>query len=207
MLRLLFFALIVRPLVLIGLGLNVRRRELLPKKGPAILVANHASHLDALVLMSLYPLSALPKLRPVAAADYFLRNKLVGWFSLNVIGILPLSRRPKVSEGDPLAEVGGFLSQGGMAVLFPEGTRSLSGEMAELKTGVAHLSRRHPDVPVVPIYVRGLNMALPKGEALFVPFFCDLFVGEPVTWTGDKETFMKQLGDRLYALEAEGRRD
>ena len=207
MLRLLFFALMVRPLVLIGLGLNVRRRELLPKAGPAILVANHASHLDALVLMSLYPLSALPKLRPVAAADYFLRNKLVGWFSLNVIGILPLSRRPKVSEGDPLAEVGEFLSQGGMAVLFPEGTRSLSGEMAELKTGVAHLSRRHPDVPVVPIYVRGLNMALPKGEALFVPFFCDLFVGESVTWTGDKESFMTQLGDRLHALEAEGRRD
>ncbi|MFN7967369.1 MAG: lysophospholipid acyltransferase family protein [Acidobacteriota bacterium] len=207
MLRLMFFALIVRPLVLIGLGLNVRRRELLPNRGPAILVANHASHLDALVLMSLYPLSSLPKLRPVAAADYFLRNRLVAWFSLNVIGIIPLSRRPKVSEGDPLAEVGEFLSQGGMAVLFPEGTRSLTGEMGELKTGVAHLARRHPAVPVVPIYVRGLNMALPKGEALFVPFFCDLFVGQPVTWTGDKESFMTELGERLHALEDEGRRD
>lgn len=203
MLRWLFFALLVRPLVLILLGLNVRRRALLPATGPAVLVANHASHLDALVLISLYPLAQLPRLRPVAAADYFLRNRWIAWCSTRLIGILPISRRPKVSEGDPLEAIDRFLAEQGIVVLFPEGTRTLSGELGELRSGVAHLSRRHPDVPIVPIYVRGLNIALPKGEALFVPFFCDLFVGEALRWSGEKTQFMEQLEAALRGLEQE----
>ena len=54
----LFFALVVKPLVLIVLGINLKGREKLPLKGPAIIAANHNSHLDALVLMSLYPLAS-----------------------------------------------------------------------------------------------------------------------------------------------------
>ncbi|MEQ9067352.1 MAG: 1-acyl-sn-glycerol-3-phosphate acyltransferase, partial [Gimesia chilikensis] len=56
-LKILFFALIVRPIVIIILGLNLRGKQNLPVEGPSIVVANHNSHLDALVLMSLYPLS------------------------------------------------------------------------------------------------------------------------------------------------------
>ena len=67
-----FHAGFVRPMLKI-LGVRVRRRALVPP-GPCLVVANHNSHLDAAVLMSLFPLRRLPHVHPVAAADYFGKN-------------------------------------------------------------------------------------------------------------------------------------
>lgn len=203
-LRFIFFGVLARFVALFVLGLNVRHRERLPLRGPAILVANHNSHLDTIVLMTLFPLRALPQLRPVAAMDYFLRNKLLAWFSTRVIGILPMSRRPVPSAGDPLAETSAFLAGGGIVILFPEGTRGANETLAEFKSGIAHLARRHPEVPIVPVFLHGLGKALPKGDPLLVPFFCDIFVGESLCWTGDKQEFMANLSERMRGLAAEG---
>jgi 1-acyl-sn-glycerol-3-phosphate acyltransferase len=103
--RWLFFAVLVRGVVLVLLGLNLRHRERLPKGGPAILAANHNSHLDTMVLISLMPLSQLPRVRPVAAADYFLRNRLMAWFSTKVIGIIPIKRQRDRPDEDLWAPV------------------------------------------------------------------------------------------------------
>lgn len=203
-LQLLFFLLLVRPLLLLLLGLNVRHRERLPQSGPAILIANHNSHLDTLALMSLYPLSQLYRLRPVAAMDYFMRNPLLAWFATRIIRIIPLRRQLKTGQGDPLVEAMEALQRGEILILFPEGTRGEPEQMGELKTGIAHLARRIPEVPVVPVYLHGLGMALPKGEALLVPFFCDLFVGPSFYWTGDRASFMQQVSDAMNKLAEEG---
>ena len=204
-LRGLFFVLIVRPLALVVIGLNVRHRERLPKRGPALIVANHNSHLDTLVMISLFPLHALPHIRPVAAVDYFLSNPVLAWFALNVIGIVPLQREIKVGAGDPLAAASAALEQGAMLILFPEGSRGEPERLSRFKSGVAHLARRHPEVPVLPIFLHGLGKALPKGEALLVPFFCDVFVGEALHWHGDKHTWMAELDGAMHALAVEGK--
>ena len=204
-LRWIFFALVVRPVLLIVLGLNVRHRERLPLSGPAILVANHNSHLDALVLISLFPLRVLPKVRPVAAQDYFFSKRWLKWFSLQVIGIIPLERQVRAARQHPLAPIDEALDRGEIVVIFPEGSRGEPERLAEFKTGVAHLAERHPDVPVVPVYLHGLGKALPRGEALLVPFFCDMFLGDELHWCGDRSAFMHALGQRMTALAAEGR--
>ncbi|WP_171899606.1 lysophospholipid acyltransferase family protein [Candidatus Marithrix sp. Canyon 246] len=198
-LRYLFFAIFVRPLVLIILGLNLRHRERLPKKGPAIIIANHNSHLDTLVLMSLFP--TLP--HPIAAADYFLRNPILAWFALKIIGIIPIQRTIK-AHSDPFEAATNALSEGKILILFPEGTRGKPEQMDKFKSGIAHLAKHNPQIPVIPIFLHGLGKALPKGETVFVPFFCDIFVGEALPFCENKKQYMEQLDSAMQQLAKEG---
>jgi 1-acyl-sn-glycerol-3-phosphate acyltransferase len=162
--------------------------------------------------MSLFPLELLPRVRPVAAADYFCRNRALAWFSTRVIGIIPIDRHGHAEgnpEGagehrDPLAPVCEAMGRGEVVIIFPEGSRGEPERLGEFKSGVAHLARRFPDVPFVPVFLHGLGKALPRGEALLVPFFCDVFLGDPFRWCGDKARFMDDLTSRMTALAAEG---
>jgi 1-acyl-sn-glycerol-3-phosphate acyltransferase len=203
--RLFFFAVIVRITVLLILGLNVRHRQRLPRSGPAIIVANHNSHLDTLTLMSLFPLRNLDNVRPVAAIDYFLKTRLLRWFALDVIGIVPIDRPARgMARADTLSSCRDALDQGRILILFPEGSRGEPETPARFKSGVAHLVRDRPDVPVVPVFLHGLGKALPRGSAILVPFNCDIFVGERLEWPGSKQAFMAELEERMRKLADEG---
>ena len=203
LLQFMFFLLLVRPLVYVILGLNVRHWHRLPADGPAIIVANHNSHLDTLVLMALMPMRTLAKLRPVAAADYFLRNRLLAWFATRVIGIIPVGR--KGARGNPLSGCFEALRANDILILFPEGTRGEPEKThVEFKQGVRIIARKFPDTPVYPIFLHGLGKSLPKGEAILVPHFCDVFVGEPLSYDAEQSNFIENLRSSLNALAAEG---
>lgn len=204
--RFLFFAVVVRAVILIALGLTVRHRERLPKGGPAVLAANHNSNLDALALMSLMPLRLLPKLRPVAAVDYFFTSKARGWFVTNIIGIIPVERGSAKKGVNPLAACEEALDRGEILVLFPEGSRGDPEKLGPLKKGIGHLACARPDVAVFPIYMHGLGKALPKGSSLLVPFNVTVAVGEPLHGTGTYNDFMLAFAERITALGAEDKR-
>jgi 1-acyl-sn-glycerol-3-phosphate acyltransferase len=200
LLRYIWFAGIVRPLVLLAMGVNIRNLDGLYRAAPAIVVANHNSHLDTLVLASLFPLSMLKKIRPVAAADYFLRNRWLAWFSLNIIGIVPIQRRRADDRADPLAGCARAIEHGDILLLFPEGSRGEPEKPATFKTGVARLAERFPTVPVIPVFMQGLGKALPRGEWLLVPVICDVVVGEPLYGSGSRREFMEALEGRMQDL-------
>lgn len=199
----LFFLFVVRPITAIVLGLNIRNQERLPMRGPAIIAANHNSHLDTLTLMSLWPLSRVHQVRPIAAADYFLKNAKLAWFSLNVMNIIPIDRERKDRTVDPLAAPLEALQRDEILLLFPEGSRGEPETLSEFKTGVARLLERCDDVPIIPIFMHGLGKALPRGDFLLVPFFADVVIGEPIYWQGTVRDTMQAYERAMQALAAQ----
>ncbi|MGV3345818.1 lysophospholipid acyltransferase family protein [Enterobacteriaceae bacterium LUAb1] len=203
-LRWIFTLCIAYPVVWIWLGVRVSGRNKLPVDGPAIIVANHNSHLDVLTLFTLFPLSALVKVQPVAAADYFLRNKVIGWFALKVIGIIPVYRG--AHQANPLQACVDALAAKKIVIIFPEGTRGEPGEFSEIKSGIWHLSQQCPEVPIIPVYMHGLDRSMGKGQKIPVPFFIDIFIDEPLFYDADKITFKQSLFTRFVTLQQQATR-
>lgn len=203
-LKAIFFICFVKPLVYVVIGLNIRHPQRLPKEGPAILVANHSSHIDTLILMSLFPLKTILEIQPIAAKDYFFKTKFRSWVSKNLIGIIPLDREPETfTKIHPFAPVTEALKAGKIVIIYPEGTRGSSDIIGEFKTGVAHLAKQNPKVPVIPIYIHNPDMVLPKGDGFLVPFICDVFIGEKLNWNNNKENFMTLLRSKVEELKQE----
>jgi 1-acyl-sn-glycerol-3-phosphate acyltransferase len=211
-LKVMFFA-IAKIVVTLLIGLRIQHQKRLPIKGPAILVANHNSHLDTIVLTSLFPLEIVHQLRPLASKQYFLeRNPWLAWFSRYVLDIIPVSIKPEkgVDAGDArpksaahrsfLADCDAALAQNQILILYPEGSRGEPECLSEFKCGIAYLAKRYPQVPIVPIFLHGLGKALPKGEFLLVPFLCRVCVGSAIYWNGQKQAFLDRLTAKMKDL-------
>jgi len=160
--------------------IEVRGRRNLPVGRSFILVANHQSHLDALALSSVVPLRWLHRVFPAAAADYFFQSLPRSAFSSIVINALPFDRTGGGAES--LAVCRHLLAtEGNILVLFPEGTRSPTGELGRFRSGIGRVVEGSA-VPVVPCRLDGAHRAWPKGKRIPRPAKLVLHIGEPCTY-------------------------
>ena len=129
-------------------------RDRLPWKGSAVLVANHLSMLDILVLYGLF--------RPfkwVSKAELF-RVPVIGW-NMWLNDYVPVRRGDRESIRDMMDRCRAHLARGAPVLLFPEGTRSRDGRLGPFKDGAFRLAI-DANCPVIPIVVTGTSDALPK---------------------------------------------
>lgn len=159
---------------------RVTGREHLPHDVPFVMVANHASHLDALCLLSALPLGSIHTTYPAAAKDYFFTTMPKVAFSAIVVNAMPFDRKENPRESIDLCRE--LLATPGHAlILFPEGTRSPDGAMAQFKTGIGHLTAG-TGIPVVPCYLDGAFRAWPKGAWIPRPRKLALRIGAPLVF-------------------------
>lgn len=206
-LKFLFFFFFVKPYVYFVLGVNVSGAENLPKvsKGPAIIVANHNSHIDTLLLMSLFSTPQILKIHPVAAADYFCNTKLKSFIFKTLLGLIPLQRKfGKTTKEELFKEINEALRSGETIIIYPEGTRGDDNSIKEFKSGVSHIASMNPDVPVVPFYINGPDRILPKGTFLWVPFIADVYVAEGIKYDGTPtKIFTQRIKNIVETLKEE----
>jgi 1-acyl-sn-glycerol-3-phosphate acyltransferase len=134
--------------------LTVKGRERLPWNGPAVIVANHLSILDILVLYGLF--------RPfkwVSKASIF-RIPFVGW-NMRLNDYVAIRRGDRESIKEMMARCRAHLAAGSPILLFPEGTRSPDGVLQEFRVGAFKLAIE-AGCPVIPVAVSGTYRGLPK---------------------------------------------
>ncbi|MDF1740458.1 MAG: lysophospholipid acyltransferase family protein [Verrucomicrobiales bacterium] len=152
--------------------------ENLPCEAPFVLVANHSSHLDALIISWILPARFTGKFFSLAAADYFFDTPSKTVFATRWVNALPLKR----GRGGAKA-LGGLKERltGGdcIFIVFPEGTRSRDGKMNPFKPGLGMLVAG-TEVPVVPCYLKGAFKIWPADRKFPRPGSVKLSIGEPM---------------------------
>lgn len=183
-------------------GATVRWHESQPDLCQRIYFANHTSHLDALVLWSLLPRAVRDVTRPVAAKDYWNRGPIRRYISSCFNAMLIDREEIKVHQSPVdvmIREIGHKYS----LIVFPEGTRNPGEEMQDFKSGLYYLSKKRPDLELVPVYIDNLNRVLPRGEFLPVPLLSCITFGPPM-WLEPKESkvdFLKRAREAVRALK------
>lgn len=167
-----------------------------------VFFANHTSNLDFVALWAVLPPPLRRRTRPAAAKDYWTGGATRRWLAERVFRAVLIERRKVTRENNPIEQMVPVLAAGECLILFPEGGRFESGEMAPFKSGLFHLAQRCPEALLVPVYIENLNRVLPKGEVLAVPMLCTVTFGEPMRPGADetKDAFLARAREAVRAL-------
>jgi len=186
---------------------RVHGQENLPR-GRAIIAANHQSYIDPTVI----GVSTPEEIWYLAREDVF-KLRFFRWLCVRVNSILIRKRR---ADRSALKAVLRKLAQGRKVLVFPEGTRSYDGQLQAPEHGISLLAHRS-GAPVVPAYVSGTYLVLPRGRAMFRLHPVSVSFGPPLRFDelslrdGVRlayQTFSQRVMDAIASLKAsrEGRR-
>jgi 1-acyl-sn-glycerol-3-phosphate acyltransferase len=160
----------ISPFTVIG------KRNLSGLKGPAVFVANHQSHFDAPVCLAALGGRIRRRLVVAAAADYFYSNALKGTAASLALGTVPFVRQGGGSR-ESLQMLKDLAKSGWSVLIFPSGTRGTGA--SGFKKGFAYIAV-DAQVPVVPMYLHGLDQVMPKGSFLPLPGGVVIGIGPPI---------------------------
>ena len=156
--------------------------EHIPHGKPYIIMPNHTSHLDTLTVITALGTKAY-RLWTLAARDYWFATRLRGWFAGTCLNVLPIEREGNFTEFlQDLRAANEAMALNNGLLIYPEGTRSLDGNLQPFKPGVLSLLIYGPNVPVIPTYIEGTYHALPKGQNLPKKHPVRIVFGEPLTF-------------------------
>lgn len=160
--------------------LGVDGLQHLPAAPPFVMIGNHTSHLDSFVLASLVPWRSRRNLYPLAAGDVFFETPPRALFSTLLWNALPMQRRRMGRHA--LEDLRARLVEDPCVfVLFPEGTRSPTGELQPFKAGLGMLVAG-TNVPVVPCHLQGAFAAWPRTARLPRPRRVSVRIGAPLVF-------------------------
>lgn len=177
--------------------------EPVPKQ--RVFFANHTSNGDMPMIWSCLPPAMRRNVRPVAAADYWLKNPIRAFVGPEVFNCVLVDRRPEVND-KPMDKIIAALDEGSSLIIFPEGNRNMGDDpLLPFKSGLYNMGLARPDVDLVPTWVANLNTIMPKGEVIPLPLICTVTFGAPIhVKTGEsKDDFLKRAADALLALRPE----
>jgi long-chain acyl-CoA synthetase len=175
--RWLLHGLVIRPFMCLFFRFRVEQGPVSLEQPGLVLTPNHSSHLDLLTILASIPLKRLNKTYAVAADDYFFDKKWKAFIVRVLFNAIPFERKARPEKGFKVCE--DILRHGGSLVIFPEGTRSLSGELNKFKPGVGRLlASQH--YSAVPAYIVGAYQAFPKGAMLPRPHAVRVAIGRPL---------------------------
>jgi 1-acyl-sn-glycerol-3-phosphate acyltransferase len=167
-------------------GASVRWVDCQPDTCQRVYFANHTSHLDMILVWSALPNSVRQVTRPVAAKDYWSRGRVRQHIARAYNALLIDRKEIKVHQSPidlMIREVGDTYS----LIIFPEGGRTSGEEVSDFKSGLYYLSKKRPDLELVPVYINNMNRILPKGKMLPVPLLSSITFGPPI-WLENGET-------------------
>ncbi len=160
-------------------GLDVVNRENILANWPCIITPNHSSHLDTVAIVASLPSSSSNHTYALAAKDYFFRNPFIAFFARLIANVIPFDRTGGEKTGIKLALQ--KQEKGDAILIFPEGTRSTSGNMGQFKKEAVLLSRK-AKMPIIPAYIQGTRESMPKSRSIPRRTKITVIFGQPVRY-------------------------